>query len=273
MLCSNLDLSFFCQSEKGCHIGLNMKAGYTGSMIKNTKIIILWPFQARSVFSDYVETLLNSCAKAANTVQSEVLLSSVYVWIRWKVEHPMHSRRDQRCPLSSNKYFLDTLKQSKRQSMSAAGKQWGRELCERLIFSKPWLGLGWCVCVCLCACIHAWRKPVVKTSALQSVTGSPWIIHRAFSRASYSRFCQIVLEMILKSKCAVSEVGEAFSDAEKWNTTEQQDLSANICTVIRAWSFFYTELQRWKKTLQQEGHSFDFYSVYSLIITSQRGYL
>lgn len=58
-----------------------------------------------------------------------------------------------RCEQSSKEFLSDTLKQSKRQSIFAAGKQGGRELSGREIFSEQ--GLGVCVCVFAHVCVHS----------------------------------------------------------------------------------------------------------------------
>lgn len=87
--------------------------------------------------------------------------------------------RPHKCQQSSKKFLSDALKQSKRQSISAAGRQGGTERSGRAIFSEQ-------LCFCTCACIHARGKPVdikcvilVEAAVMQTVTGSPWIIHTA----------------------------------------------------------------------------------------------
>lgn len=92
------------------------------------------------------------------------------------------------------------------------------------VFRKTQLGSGsWCVCVCawwvfcfLHECTRSCLKePVVmrsvfpvKSAAVQSVTRSPWIIHRAFSR-----FCQIVLGLTLNPSAQQVNQGSFFTHA------------------------------------------------------------
>lgn len=115
----------------------------------------------------------------------------------------------------------ETIKETIRFFFSAAGERRGRELWGWVIFGEPWLGfVGVCVCVvfsffffpCMGACIHTWRKTVhmrrmipVEAAAMQWVTGTPWIIHRAFGTASSQQVLSNCFGEDYKFKCTASE--------------------------------------------------------------------
>lgn len=101
--------------------------------------------------------------------------------------------------------------------------QGGTERSGRAIFGQQ-------LCFCTCVCIHARGKPVdikcvipVEAAVMQSVTGSPWIIHRTFSAQQLqSRFHQIVLEKMSTPNAMKVKVSEAWkrfhTQHENWNS-------------------------------------------------------